>query len=42
MDVNVDNEDIDYLYKIKYGISYVHGGKKVLRDLDYPSYLYEL
>ena len=42
MDVNVDNEDIDYLYKIKHGISYVHGGKKVLRDLDYPSYLYEL
>jgi DNA mismatch repair ATPase MutS len=42
MDVNVENEDIDYLYKIKHGISYVHGGKKVLKDLEYPSYLYEL
>ena len=42
MNVNVKDEDIEYTYKIKDGISYVHGGKKVLKDLDYPSYLYEL
>jgi len=34
MDVNV-TDNIEYLYKISKGISYVHGGKQVLKDLNY-------
>lgn len=42
MDVNVDdNETIRYLYKLVNGISYVHGGKYVLKQLNYPSYLFD-
>jgi DNA mismatch repair ATPase MutS len=41
MDV-IENEDkIDYLYKLVDGISYVHGGKYVLKQLDYPKYLFD-
>jgi len=35
MDVKV-GENIEYLYKMVDGISYVHGGKQVLKDLHYP------
>jgi hypothetical protein len=41
MNVNVSEDKIDYLYKIKKGISYVHGGKQVLKDLKYPLILNE-
>jgi DNA mismatch repair ATPase MutS len=41
MNVNVSEDKIDYLYKIKNGISYVHGGKQVLKDLKYPLILNE-
>ena len=41
MNVNVSQDKIDYLYKIKRGISYVHGGKQVLKDLKYPLILNE-
>lgn len=36
MSVNADKDKIEYLYKIVKGISYVHGGKQVMKDLDYP------
>jgi hypothetical protein len=36
MNVNVLENTIEYLYKIVKGISYVHGGKQVLKDLNYP------
>jgi len=42
MDVNENIDDIEYTYKIKDGISYVHGVKQVLKDLNYPSYLFTL
>ena len=41
MNVNVLDDKIDYLYKIEQGISYVHGGKQVLKDLKYPLILNE-
>jgi hypothetical protein len=41
MNVNVLDDTIEYLYKIEDGISYVHGGKQVLRDLKYPLILNE-
>jgi energy-coupling factor transporter ATP-binding protein EcfA2 len=41
MNVNVSEDKIDYLYKIQKGISYVHGGKQVLKDLKYPLILNE-
>jgi energy-coupling factor transporter ATP-binding protein EcfA2 len=41
MNVNVLQDKIEYLYKIEKGISYVHGGKQVLKDLKYPLILYE-
>jgi hypothetical protein len=31
------NDDFKYTYKLEKGISYIKGGVKVLRDLDYPS-----
>lgn len=40
MNVVEHKDKIEYLYKIKKGISYVHGGKQILKDLDYPSYLF--
>jgi hypothetical protein len=41
MNVNVLEDTIEYLYKIENGISYVHGGKQVLKDLKYPIILNE-
>ncbi len=41
MNVNVLDDTIEYLYKIENGISYVHGGKQVLKDLKYPIMLNE-
>ena len=41
MNVNVLDDTIEYLYKIDQGISYVHGGKQVLKDLKYPLMLNE-
>ena len=41
MNVNVLDDTIEYLYKIENGISYVHGGKQVLKDLKYPLMLNE-
>jgi hypothetical protein len=41
MNVNVLEDKIEYLYKIQEGISYVHGGKQVLKDLKYPLILNE-
>jgi energy-coupling factor transporter ATP-binding protein EcfA2 len=41
MNVNVLEDSIEYLYKIENGISYVHGGKQVLKDLKYPLILNE-
>jgi len=39
----IENEDkIEYLYKIEKGISYIHGGKQILKDLNYPEYLFHL
>jgi hypothetical protein len=35
MDVKV-GENIEYLYKMVKGISVVHGGKQVIKDLNYP------
>ena len=36
MNVNVLEDKIEYLYTIVNGISYVHGGKQVMKDMDYP------
>ena len=36
MKVNAKNNDFEYTYKIKKGISKVKGALKVLKDLDYP------
>lgn len=41
MDVVEYKDKIEYLYKIKKGISYVHGGKQILKDLNYPKYLFD-
>jgi hypothetical protein len=41
MNVNVKGENIEYDYKMMNGISYVNGGIFILKDLNYPSYLYE-
>ncbi len=40
MDVKETEDKIVYLYKLVNGISYVHGGKYVLKQLDYPKYLF--
>lgn len=42
MDVEIKDENIKYLYKVEEGISKVHGGKKILIDLNYPSYIFNL
>ncbi len=39
MNVNVTDK-IEYLYKIVEGISLVHGGKHVLKELKYPLLVY--
>ena len=41
MNVTEDNENIVYLYELVKGISYVHGGKYVLKQLNYPTYLFD-
>lgn len=42
MNVIENKDNIKYLYKIEKGISYVHGGKQILKDLNYPEYLFLL
>ena len=34
--IHQDKENIKYTYLLKDGISEVHGGYQVLKDLDYP------
>jgi energy-coupling factor transporter ATP-binding protein EcfA2 len=41
MKVNEKEGKIEYEYKMVEGISYVNGGSFILKELDYPSYLYE-
>jgi DNA mismatch repair ATPase MutS len=41
MNVTISSEKIDYYYKMVEGISYVNGGIFILRELNYPTYLYE-
>ena len=36
IEVDSENNDYNYTYKLKKGISKVKGGIKVLRDLAYP------
>ena len=40
MNVKTDNEDITFLYTIVPGISYIHGGKHILKEMDYPEHLF--
>ena len=40
MDVKTDNEDITFLYTIVPGISYIHGGKHILKEMEYPEHLF--
>lgn len=42
MNVEVSDESIKYLYSIVPGISYIHGGKHILKNLNYPEYLFHL
>jgi hypothetical protein len=39
MKIETVNDDFKYTYKLKKGISYIKGGIKVLKDLDYPAEL---
>jgi DNA mismatch repair ATPase MutS len=41
MKVNESPDNIEYTYQMIDGISYVNGGSFILKQLDYPSYLYE-
>jgi len=41
MKVRESKDQIEYDYKMIEGISYVNGGVFILKQLDYPSYLYE-
>jgi len=34
-----DNDQMDYTYKLENGISNIHGGLKILKDLEYPTEL---
>ena len=36
MKIETVNDDFKYTYKLEKGISYIKGGIKVLKDLDYP------
>lgn len=40
MNVKTDNEEITFLYTIVPGISYIHGGKHILKEMDYPEHLF--
>lgn len=42
MNVEMTDESIKYLYSIVPGISYIHGGKHILKNLNYPEYLFHL
>ena len=42
MNVEVTDTTINYLYELVAGISYVHGGKHILKQLNYPEYLFKL
>ena len=42
MNVEMSDESINYLYSIVPGISYIHGGKHILKNLNYPEYLFHL
>ena len=42
MNVSVDDDKIKYLYSIVDGISYIHGGKHILKEMNYPEYLFKL
>jgi hypothetical protein len=42
MNVIVTDDDIKYMYSILPGISYIHGGKHILKNLNYPEYLFQL
>ena len=42
MNVEVNEDDIRYLYTIVPGISYIHGGKHILKNMNYPEYLFTL
>jgi hypothetical protein len=42
MNVEVTDTTINYLYQLVTGISYVHGGKHILKQLNYPEYLFKL
>ena len=42
MNVNIKDDKITYLYELINGISYVHGGKHILKDMNYPEYLFNL
>jgi hypothetical protein len=42
MNVFVDDDKIKYLYEIVDGISYIHGGKHILKEMNYPEYLFTL
>jgi hypothetical protein len=42
MNVEVTDDDIRYLYTIVPGISYIHGGKHILKNMNYPEYLFTL
>lgn len=42
MNVVEDKNNIKYNYLIEPGISYIHGGKQILKDLNYPDYLFLL
>jgi DNA mismatch repair ATPase MutS len=37
MNIETANDDFKYTYKLKKGISYIKGGIKVLKDLEYPT-----
>jgi len=42
MNVHVTDDNIKYMYSILPGISYIHGGKHILKNLNYPEYLFQL
>jgi hypothetical protein len=42
MNVNASEDNITYLYELVSGISYVHGGKHILKNMNYPEYLFKL
>jgi serine/threonine protein kinase len=41
MKVNESTDHLEYSYKMVEGISYIHGGLYILKQLDYPASLYE-